>query len=123
MNEAMSSGCVVGTMTMTTCGAVLRLDRLRAWRRAPAACCGVSVRGLVDDAAAERRHRHEILRRAAPLPSSKAATRSDERAHRAHATDRVRDAQRGADAGLLKSTVGGTEICASFCTVKLGLAL
>ena len=107
----MSSGCVVATISTTSCEPRLRLDggelvaerlRLRGAERA----------GLVDHAARQRRHRQQALRLRQP--------------HRPQQGGGEQRAASGAsrfhfDAGLSKLTAGGCEICASFCTVKLGL--
>ena len=78
--------------------------------------------GLVDHPAGERRHRQHVLRRRQAGGDAE-QDGSDEGAHR---RTRWRDEggdQRGAEAALSKLTLGGTEIWASFWTVKLGLTL
>jgi hypothetical protein len=100
---------------------MLRLDRGELVRE----CVGLLRRqraGLVDDAAGERRHRQRRLRRG-EAGGEEEHDRSDEGAHRRTGGVPVARNQRGADAALSKLTDGGTEICASFCTVKLGLTL
>ena len=71
---------------------------------------------LVDDAAGEERHRHEVLRlRGGDGERGEQSRRGKDSAHRALVNQR--------DAGFSKLTGGGTEICASLATVKLGLVL
>ncbi len=73
-------------------------------------------RRLVDDAAGEDRHRHQVLRlRGREDERGEQRRRGEDSAHRAPRDQR--------DAGLSKLTGGGTEICASLATVKLGLVL
>ena len=92
---------------------------------------GVERAGLVDDARRQRRNRLHALRPGA-RPASAASssrprsslTRSGPRAWMSSGQCRCGAVTGGRVPGrhfLLKSTDGGVEICASFCTVKLGL--
>jgi hypothetical protein len=77
---------------------------------------GRQRRRLVDDAAGEDRHRHQVLGlRRGEGERGEQSRRSEDSAHRALPDQR--------DAGFSKLTGGGTEICASLLTVKLGLVL
>ena len=91
----------------------------RAWPLSASRLRRRQRRRLVDHAAGEDRHRHDVLRRT-PAPKANRG----ERAAAAARTARIgRRLSVGADAGLSKLTVGGTEICASLATVKFGLGL
>ena len=112
----MSSGCVVGTISTTICepfccskAASLASS---AWR-----CAASSVPVWSITRAVERRHRQQVLGLRAGR--ARQATRK-----RAVSARRMRAAVICAERyffGAPKSTVGGVEICASFCTLKVGL--
>ena len=69
--------------------------------------------------AVERRHRQQVLRLRAD--AARTATSEEGRQRAPDAGSRHGGSRRAYFFGAPKSTVGGVEICASFCTVKLGL--
>ncbi len=114
----MSSGAVVGTIRMTTCEPFL-VSIAASLAESACVCGAVSVPVV----STTRPFKGGIGTTSCAEQSGDGDEGSDrEQAHRTQHSRREQG-QRGADAGLLKSTVGGTEICASFCTVKLGLSL
>ena len=133
----MSSGSVLGDHQHDDLRAELALDvgQVLLHRLALQA---VERVGAVDHPALERRHRHQVLRVRAgrgPAPCTRRRARPTTRratarrccVSRSRPSRAFSRAQRpghhfdAAGAGLLKSTVGGREIAASFSTVNDGL--
>ena len=112
----MSSGCVVGTISIDDLRALLLLEgRQLGFERLRWAASSVPVWSMTR--AVSARHRQHVLRRragAAPAPAESAQAAPAMRTRHRHAGGAY-------FFGVPKSTVGGVEICASFCTVKFGL--
>ena len=114
-NEAMSSGRAVGTIRITIC-APRSFSIAASLALSASACAGVSVAVW----SMTRPVRTGTGTRSSASAGPKTNAASSAAAARTARIGRLADQR---DAGFSKLTGGGTEICASLATVKLGLVL
>ena len=124
---SIASGCVVGTISTAIC-APLRASNAASFSSSAARSRRVERAGEVGDARCERRHRLQRLRpgrrrKRERSAASAARSRPADPRHRTRLLPQVAGSAggwAGVAGAVLKSTVGGLAISASFSTVKFG---